>query len=42
LALAVVLPAEAFAGAVWIDAAGVAAAVALLGYSYMQRKAAPA
>jgi hypothetical protein len=39
LALAVVLPPEAFAGAVWIDAAGVAAAAALLGYSHVQRRA---
>jgi hypothetical protein len=39
LALAVVLPPEAFAGAAWIDAAGVASAAALLGYSYAQRRA---
>jgi TRAP transporter 4TM/12TM fusion protein len=39
MALAVVLPPEGFAGAAWIDAAGVATAVALLGYSYAQRRA---
>jgi TRAP-type uncharacterized transport system fused permease subunit len=39
LALAVVLPPEAFAGAVWINAAGVVLAVALLGYSHVQRRA---
>jgi TRAP-type uncharacterized transport system fused permease subunit len=38
LALAVVLPPEAFAGALWIDAAGVATAAALLGYGYTQRR----
>jgi TRAP-type uncharacterized transport system fused permease subunit len=40
LSLAVVLPPEAFAGAVWINAAGVAIAIAVLGYSYSQRRAA--
>ncbi len=40
VALAVVLPPEAFAGAIWIDAAGVALAVAMLGYSHVQRRAA--
>jgi TRAP transporter 4TM/12TM fusion protein len=40
LALAVVLPPETFAGAIWVDAAGIAAAVALLGYEHMQRRAA--
>jgi TRAP transporter 4TM/12TM fusion protein len=40
MALAVVLPPESFAGAVWIDAAGIAVAVAVLGYSYVQRRAA--
>jgi hypothetical protein len=39
LALAVVLPPEAFAGALWINAVGVALAVAALGYSHMQRRA---
>jgi TRAP transporter 4TM/12TM fusion protein len=38
LALAVVLPPEAFTGAIWINAAGVAVAAALLGYSHMQRR----
>jgi len=36
--LAVVLPPEAFNGAVWINAAGVAAAVALLVYDWLRRK----
>jgi len=40
LSLAVVLPPEAFNGAVWINAAGVAAAAAMLGYAYLQRRAA--
>jgi TRAP transporter 4TM/12TM fusion protein len=40
LALAVVLPPEAFAGAAWINAAGVALAVALIGYGKAQRRAA--
>ena len=40
LALAVVLPPEAFGGAVWINAAGVAIAAAMLGYGYVQRRAA--
>jgi len=40
LALAVVLPPEAFSGAVWINAAGVAIAAAILGYSYVHRRAA--
>jgi TRAP transporter 4TM/12TM fusion protein len=38
-ALAVVLPPEAFAGAIWINTAGVAMAVALLGYGHTQRRA---
>jgi TRAP-type uncharacterized transport system fused permease subunit len=38
LALAVVLPPETFAGAVWINAAGVVLAAAYLGYSHMQRR----
>ena len=40
LALAVVLPPEAFAGAVWVNAAGVVLAVAVLGYGHLQRRAA--
>jgi TRAP-type uncharacterized transport system fused permease subunit len=39
IALAVVLPPESFAGAIWIDAAAIAIAVAVLGYSHMQRRA---
>jgi TRAP-type uncharacterized transport system fused permease subunit len=39
LSLAVVLPPEAFTGAIWVNAAGIAVAVALLGYSHMQRRA---
>jgi TRAP transporter 4TM/12TM fusion protein len=42
LALAVVLPPEAFTGAVWINAAGVTLVVALLGYAYAQRRRVPA
>jgi TRAP transporter 4TM/12TM fusion protein len=38
-ALAVVLPPEAFAGAIWINTAGVAWAVAMLGYGRVQRRA---
>jgi TRAP transporter 4TM/12TM fusion protein len=38
VSLAVVLPPEAFSGAVWINAAGVAAAVALLVYDWLRRK----
>jgi hypothetical protein len=33
-----VLPPESFAGAVWIDGAGIAVAVAVLGYGYMRRR----
>jgi TRAP transporter 4TM/12TM fusion protein len=40
LALAVVLPPEAFTGAIWINAAGIALAMATLGHSYVQRRAA--
>jgi TRAP transporter 4TM/12TM fusion protein len=40
LALAVVLPPEAFAGAIWINAAAIAVAVAILGFSHLQRRAA--
>jgi TRAP transporter 4TM/12TM fusion protein len=40
LALAVVLPPEAFTGAIWINAAGVVAAAVMLGYSRLQRRAA--
>ncbi|MBO0766544.1 MAG: TRAP transporter large permease subunit, partial [Hyphomicrobiaceae bacterium] len=39
LALAVVLPPETFAGAIWVNTAGIAVAVALLGYSHVQRRA---
>jgi TRAP transporter 4TM/12TM fusion protein len=42
VALAVVLPPEAFTGAVWINAAGVTLVVALLGYAYAQRRSVPA
>ena len=38
LSLAVVLPPEAFAGAIWINAAGTALALAMLGYDYTQRR----
>ena len=38
LALAVVLPPEAFAGAIWINAAGILAAAILLGYDHLQRR----
>jgi TRAP transporter 4TM/12TM fusion protein len=40
LAATVVLPPEAFAGAIWINAVGIMLAVALLGYSHLQRRAA--
>jgi TRAP transporter 4TM/12TM fusion protein len=39
LALTVVLPPAAFAGAIWVNAAGVVLAGAMLGYSHMQRGA---
>jgi TRAP transporter 4TM/12TM fusion protein len=39
LALAVGFPPEAFAGAIWVNAAGTAVAIAALGYSHMQRRA---
>jgi TRAP transporter 4TM/12TM fusion protein len=39
LALAVGLPPEAFAGSIWVNAAGIAVAIAVLGYSHMQRRA---
>ncbi|HEX5997866.1 MAG TPA: TRAP transporter large permease subunit, partial [Hyphomicrobiaceae bacterium] len=39
LSLAVVMPPEAFTGAIWIDAAGIIIAVAMLGYSHLQRRA---
>jgi TRAP transporter 4TM/12TM fusion protein len=39
LALAVVLPPEAFAGAVWINVAGVALASVMLGSDYVRRRA---
>jgi hypothetical protein len=42
VALAVVLPPESFAGAIWINAIGVTLAVVLLGYGHAQRRAAPA
>jgi hypothetical protein len=35
-----VLPPAAFAGAIWINAAGVALAVPMLGYSHVQRRVA--
>jgi TRAP transporter 4TM/12TM fusion protein len=38
LSLAVVLPPEAFAGAIWVNAAGIALAVAMFGYDYAQRR----
>jgi TRAP transporter 4TM/12TM fusion protein len=38
LALAVVLPPEAFAGAVWLNAAGIAVAVAMLGVGRIRAK----
>ena len=38
LALAVVLPPEAFAGAIWVNTIGIIAAVAMLGYEYTQRR----
>jgi TRAP transporter 4TM/12TM fusion protein len=38
LSLAVVLPPEAFAGAIWINLVGTALAIAALGYDYMQRR----
>jgi TRAP transporter 4TM/12TM fusion protein len=40
LSLVVVLPPETFAGAIWINAAGIAVAVASLGFSHLQRRAA--
>jgi TRAP-type uncharacterized transport system fused permease subunit len=40
LSLAVVLPPEAFAGAIWINAAALATAIAMLGYGYLQRRGA--
>jgi TRAP-type uncharacterized transport system fused permease subunit len=41
VSVAVVLPPEAFAGAVWVNAAGIATAVAALGYSHLQRRMLP-
>jgi TRAP-type uncharacterized transport system fused permease subunit len=38
LALAVVLPPEAFTGAIWINVVGTALAIAALGYDHMQRR----
>jgi TRAP-type uncharacterized transport system fused permease subunit len=38
LSLAVVLPPEAFAGAIWVNAIAIALAVAALGYDHMQRR----
>jgi len=40
VALAVVLPPESFAGAIWINAIGVTLAVVLLGYGHAQRRTA--
>jgi hypothetical protein len=40
LSLAVVLPPEAFAGAIWINAAALAGAAALLGLGHIRRRAA--
>jgi hypothetical protein len=38
LALAVVLPPEAFAGAIWVNAVAIAIAIAMLGYGRKQRR----
>jgi TRAP transporter 4TM/12TM fusion protein len=38
LSLAVVLPPEAFTGAIWVNVVGTALAVAVLGHDYMQRR----
>jgi hypothetical protein len=38
VSLAVVLPPEAFKGAIWINAAGVAAAILLLTLDWLRRK----
>ena len=42
LSLAVVLPPEAFTGAIWVDVVGVALAIAMLAYDYARRQAAMA
>jgi TRAP-type uncharacterized transport system fused permease subunit len=39
VALAVVLPPQAFHGAIWVNAAGIVIAAAALGYSHLQRRA---
>ena len=39
VSLAVVLPPEAFHGAIWVNAAGIVIAAAALGYSHLQRRA---
>jgi TRAP transporter 4TM/12TM fusion protein len=41
VSLAVVLPPEAFTGAIWINAAGIAVAAVALGYGHLQRRALP-
>ena len=38
LSLAVVLPPEAFSGAIWVNAVGIALAIAVLGYDHSQRR----
>jgi TRAP transporter 4TM/12TM fusion protein len=38
LSLAVVLPPEAFVGAIWVNTIGVTAAVVMLGYGHLQRR----
>ena len=39
IALAVVLPPETFAGAIWINAAGVTAAIIVLAIDWMRERA---
>jgi hypothetical protein len=41
LAFAVVLPPEAFGGAVWINATGIALAIGKLAFDYVRGRAAP-